>query len=248
MKVKFSRCTSNGLTNVPQVDGQLIYVKDTSEVYMDVGNSRNKLSDVVDVADISNVQNPITSKIYFDGVTNKLYKYINNAWVNLSDVEQVSQVYYWERNSETDVAFWQNIYNQLKNNPKLTILVLTMTSSGKFCFGGLYTHLQIEFNQVPFAVLENIDDGLKGGAGGEYSRITRGITLSVTFTVSNGTITDVTVTNVNRPDIGGYLRTDYEYNTPYIPLYPGSPATKKYVDDAVGDINTILDTINGEVV
>lgn len=44
MKVKFSRCTSSNLANVPRVDGQLIYVKDTQEVYMDVGNTRNNIS------------------------------------------------------------------------------------------------------------------------------------------------------------------------------------------------------------
>lgn len=29
------------------------------------------------------------------------------------------------------------------------------------------------------------------------------------------------------------LRTDYDYTTPYTPLYNGSPATKKYVDDKI---------------
>jgi len=47
MKVKFSRCNSNNLTNVPQVDGQLIYVKDTNEVYMDVGETRNNITDFI---------------------------------------------------------------------------------------------------------------------------------------------------------------------------------------------------------
>ena len=47
MKVKFSRCNSNSLTNVPQVDGQLIYVKDTHEVYIDVGNDRNNITDFI---------------------------------------------------------------------------------------------------------------------------------------------------------------------------------------------------------
>lgn len=30
-----------------------------------------------------------------------------------------------------------------------------------------------------------------------------------------------------------YLRTDYNYSTPYTPTYNGSPATKKYVDDTI---------------
>ena len=38
----------------------------------------------------------------------------------------------------------------------------------------------------------------------------------------------------------GYLSVDIDYNTPYTPLYDWSPATKKYVDDMVGDIETLL--------
>ena len=30
-----------------------------------------------------------------------------------------------------------------------------------------------------------------------------------------------------------FLRTDFDYSTPYTPLYNGSPATKKYVDDSI---------------
>jgi len=33
------------------------------------------------------------------------------------------------------------------------------------------------------------------------------------------------------------LRTDYDYPTPYTPLYNGSPATKKYVDDSVSVVS-----------
>lgn len=40
-----------------------------------------------------------------------------------------------------------------------------------------------------------------------------------------------------------YLRTDYDYSTPYTPTYDWSPATKKYVDDLVGDIETLLAAI-----
>lgn len=36
--------------------------------------------------------------------------------------------------------------------------------------------------------------------------------------------------------------------TEYTPASDYNPATKKYVDDIVGDINNILDNINGEVV
>ena len=74
MKVKFSRCTSSNLANVPQVDGQLIYTKDTNEVYLDVNNNRNKISDVIMVANKSSVLAPITTKLYYETSTDTLYK------------------------------------------------------------------------------------------------------------------------------------------------------------------------------
>ena len=74
MKVKFSRCTSSNLANVPQVDGQLIYTKDTNEVYLDVNNNRNKISDVIMVANKSTIVTPITTKLYYETSTDTLYK------------------------------------------------------------------------------------------------------------------------------------------------------------------------------
>ena len=74
MKVKFSRCTSSNLANVPQIDGQLIYTKDTGEVYLDVGNNRKKISDLIEVANKSSVVSPITSKLYYETSTDILYK------------------------------------------------------------------------------------------------------------------------------------------------------------------------------
>lgn len=88
MKVKFSRCTSSNLANVPKVDGQLIYTKDTAEVYLDVGNNRNKVSDIVIVADKTNISTPVISKLYYETSTDTLFKakMENNTvvWVNIT--------------------------------------------------------------------------------------------------------------------------------------------------------------------
>ena len=65
MKVKFSRCNSNNLTNVPIVDGQLIYVKDTKKVYMDVGNERNDISDFYNKSVTDNLLNAKVNKSSF---------------------------------------------------------------------------------------------------------------------------------------------------------------------------------------
>lgn len=88
MKVKFSRCTSSNLANVPRVDGQLIYVKDTQEVYMDVGNTRNNISDFLKKDNTTNYvpvnpYNPATKKYVDDqvGSINTLLDSINGEVV-----------------------------------------------------------------------------------------------------------------------------------------------------------------------
>ena len=44
----------------------------------------------------------------------------------------------------------------------------------------------------------------------------------------------VTAININNDyGLNNYLDTSTNYTTPYTPLYDGSPATKKYVDDAI---------------
>lgn len=45
------------------------------------------------------------------------------------------------------------------------------------------------------------------------------------------TITDLYTANYNAWSFPRYLSTETNYQTPYTPQYPGSPATKKYVDD-----------------
>ena len=52
--------------------------------------------------------------------------------------------------------------------------------------------------------------------------------LELYFNASDWTVTSIT-TDVNTRI--KFLATDYNYTTPYVPQYPWSPATKKYVDD-----------------
>lgn len=69
--------------------------------------------------------------------------------------------------------------------------------------------------------------------------------LIVSTTYSNN---NLTVTNVQFSDLTGpknalnVLATDVNYTTPYTPLYDGSPATKKYVDDKVQELGEYTDT------
>lgn len=59
-------------------------------------------------------------------------------------------------------------------------------------------------------------------------------TIYFTFDSSTNTYTyDHYTTNTTYAESPYVLRTDYDYPTPYTPLYNGSPATKKYVDDNI---------------
>lgn len=53
------------------------------------------------------------------------------------------------------------------------------------------------------------------------------------FSYSNNTWTYLRFEDTQFYTTEKYLRADYDYATPYTPLYNGSPATKKYVDDKV---------------
>ena len=89
MKVKFSRCNSNSLANVPQVDGQMTFVKDTQEVYMDVGNNRTKVTDIIFKSTLNALQNDnnlLENKLYYVSETNKLYHY-NSTSQELEEVK-----------------------------------------------------------------------------------------------------------------------------------------------------------------
>ena len=95
MKVKFSRCSSNNLASVPQVEGQLIYTKDTGDVYLDVGNQRHKVSNFIVESAKENISNPSLDKIYFISEENKLYKYLGldvqteePIWIDLSGASE----------------------------------------------------------------------------------------------------------------------------------------------------------------
>ena len=93
MKVKFSRCNSNSLANVPQVDGQMTFVKDTQEVYMDVGNNRTKVTDIIFIATLQqlNAMNSyLSNKLYYVEDTNKLYHY-NTTSQEIEEVKTTAE-------------------------------------------------------------------------------------------------------------------------------------------------------------
>lgn len=64
----------------------------------------------------------------------------------------------------------------------------------------------------------------------------------ITVTLTNESTSGVIVTFNNYvPESLRVLATNTDYTTPYTPLYDGSPATKKYVDDKVQELGVYVD-------
>ncbi len=269
MKVKFSRCNSNSLTNVPQVDGQLIYVKDTNEVYMDVGNNRNKISDVIEVVDITNIQNPMVSKIYYDEATESLYKYVNNNWKNLSG-SNLSDLFV---NIPVDVmqlteeSTPEEIFAAFGGKQKLQDIIVELRK-GKCAYfvnineeynedeeqyGDEQPHLEISssLTSITRYSIENVETQIEIMLDWRDQIVHSIMFLGVGYEDDELTIISDENVGINRMDLvfpSAENVLEKGNTTPFTPTEDYNPATKKYVDDQVGSINTLLDSINGEVV
>lgn len=94
---------------------------------------------------------------------------------------------------------------------------------------------------VLYAFHQKEDSGVNNNKG--YSNlVTKTETLKVVFN-SDGTV-KTSETGAAQDATKNFINTDYDYTTPYMPKYNGSPATKKYVDDAIAA--AITSALEGE--
>lgn len=108
--------------------------------------------------------------------------------------------------------------------------------SGIFCvssYNGTTLSLQ---------ALHQAEDSSVSYTKGYSNLTTKTITLKVVFK-ADGTV-NTTETGANQGATKTFINPDYDYTTPYIPKYAGSPATKKYVDDAIAA--AITSALEGE--
>ena len=78
---------------------------------------------------------------------------------------------------------------------------------------------------------------------GSTHEITSTQSPDITVTLTNEGTSGVIVTFNNYvPESLRVLATNTDYTTPYTPLYDGSPATKKYVDDKVQELGVYVDS------
>lgn len=81
MNVLHSRVSRSNLDNVPIEDGQILLTKDTNEVYVDLGEKRNSISDFIYVDDVTKVEKDSVNpyKVYFSNKQNNIYRYDTNT-------------------------------------------------------------------------------------------------------------------------------------------------------------------------
>lgn len=86
MKVQHSIVNNNKLNTVPVTNGQIVYVKDTHDLYFDVDSTRTKATDIIFVSTLQerdSIQSPTPNKVYCVLEDGCFYTYKNNAWTLL---------------------------------------------------------------------------------------------------------------------------------------------------------------------
>jgi hypothetical protein len=157
----------------------------------------------------------------------------------LEDIDVKPQVFYWDGAiDQTGLDFWNNIYQIQKTTPVIVSHTKRM--------GAYYITFNWKYNNnMPTSAFETTESNI-------YSRVVGSNSLSSGFNnlalyefYVYFTIVNDTVTNISRgyqTQYIAYLSATENYSQPYTPLYNGSPATKKYVDDSI--TNAITNAIS----
>lgn len=117
MKVKFSRCNSSDLASLPLVDGQLTYVKDTSDNYLDVGTTRNKITDIVFLDNdeaLEQIENPLSSKFYYVKSSKKLMYYNGTDYDTLNEVDVSAEDVHFTSTAGITATNVQDAFEQIE--------------------------------------------------------------------------------------------------------------------------------------
>lgn len=177
-------------------------------------------------------------------------KYVDDQLANLAPSD--AKVFYWNgQGSDTNadnITLWQNIIDTAKEQ---TVLVYaskedTVSSYNKGVF--LINPENVEgYTNGSKEISAPVVNATFINHQSSHSYLRKVITiLNISF--QDGSVVSVSDINYSFTMMAEFLYANYDYETPYEPEYPGSPATKQYVDNQIGDIATILDSINGEEV
>ena len=137
------------------------------------------------------------------------------------------QVFYWNGSLTTDeaLAYWNNL---LEINKTSDIIVYGHLVSGIEAHVAYITKGVLHNNATPKVTF--VANQPEAAQDASYSHIVFNCRI-LTFTKSSDAI--IRITSSGNSSANYYLAVNADYSTPYTPQYPGSPATKKYVDDSI---------------
>lgn len=148
-----------------------------------------------------------------------------------------------------------NMYNDYLAN-KVTVLSLVCTDSNLTSFTDIYNIYSISDYSLTL-ISSSSRPSKKEISGDSYTNIQDYYrTISGVLSSDHTCVEQVTISLYGYNQSSRYLDVGTNYGTPYEPLYPGSPATKKYVDDAIaketlvyrGDYDNTIAYNTGDVV
>ena len=159
--------------------------------------------------------NPSEWDLWYDTVNDQLQVYDGTQWTSIGTGwwgTENTKTFYLQSNQDLTTA--QEIYDwyDAGNNP------IIMYNDKNYIFTSDSYWLNFRATDV-WTSTPN-----------QWSNTTLHIDGSITIEYSNGVVSNISIYGQWAT---GYLRTDYDYSTPYTPAYNGSPATKKYVDDSL---------------
>lgn len=164
-------------------------------------------------------------------------------------------IFYWDGQSSDknpdNITFWKKIISIAEQKTVLVIGSLEKATGSQtspiLLIIGPKDIDKMKTYPTAYNKFKSVAEVNKKGNNNSYNYFSTSWNI-VTFSLLNEEI--VSVSGIMQTATGNtnVLATNIDYTNPYEPQYAGSPATKQYVDNQIGDIATILDSINGEEV
>lgn len=152
--------------------------------------------------------------------------------------------------SETDLqtaleSVFSNIFANIGTSKGLVFVISPVNDTTKNVFYdklGVYSLYSTSSTAIVLRKCFGYSVTLTETTDGSTHEITSTQSPDITVTLTNESTSGVIVTFNNYvPESLRVLATNTDYTTPYTPLYDGSPATKKYVDDKVQELGVYVD-------
>lgn len=153
--------------------------------------------------------------------------------------------------SETDLqtaleSVFSNVVANIGTSKGLVFVLSPMNDTAKDVFYdklGVYSLYSTSSTTIVLRKCFGYDITLTETTDGSTHEIISTQSPDITVTLTNESTSGVIVTFNNYvPESLRVLATNTDYATPYTPLYDGSPATKKYVDDKVQELGIYADS------